>query len=72
MGHPQQDDYIQLLDKHDNPCENFTYVDKWQFKLGDGLYIVRDTQGDDFAIARCHELDNAFYAGWQQVITATA
>ena len=72
MTEPKLNDYVQLLDSDNNPCEAFTYIDKWQFKPGDGLYIISDTNGEDFAVARCPELDTDIYNGWQQVITATA
>lgn len=69
---PQKGDYVQLLDSHNNPCENFTLVDSWDFELGYNLFIIEDQSGQDFAVARCEDFDTDLQNGWQQVIWAVA
>ncbi len=70
---PKEGDYIQLLDRDSNPCENFLLVDidGYLFKFGEQLYSVTANDGADITITRNPDLDTGERRAWQEVITAT-
>ena len=68
--YPKTGDYVQLLDSKGKPSENHTSVNLFLGELGMGLYLIRDDDGESFAVTRCENLDNQLRNGWREVITA--
>ena len=76
MDQPFTTDYVQLLDSENQPSENFTLVVETKHALDNGVFIISNLDGEDFAVIRCEELDtnvSGLYPrkGWQQVVLQT-